>query len=440
MITRNRMKFMEGNSDGFGGSVAVAEPPPAMTPLAEIYNKSLAEAQGEKHAPSASGPTGPAGTTGATGHQDVSGPSGPAASGATGPAPKEKPASALDAVLDDAPASTVATGPAVADENEFLNELPETLPREGRGAHWEKARGAIKTQGATISQLTKESREKDAKIQQLETAPPKNSDEVAALQKQLDEYKDAVVAINVEYDPEHRKKFVDGRSALISKAAVKLDAFGGKGELIKSALEMSEGRGRTQAIKEALADLEPVEQNRVLQFVGEVEKLDDEKAEIMKDPQGAWNKLQKSQSDARQVAAQQAEEYKKTVFESVSKTLPSKIFLLRPVDSSLPDATEHNAAIEQIKADAFKLLQPDAKPEDLVEAAYAKQVVPKLQQFLIDTRAELKAARAALKEYEGAEPGFRGGKPKAKSEAEQKLDKTPGQLFTESLRESRSHE
>lgn len=422
-MIRKSLKFMAADAGVAGGGVAATAELPPLPNMVDAYKDSLAKEQGkELDSPAATGATGPAAT-------------GVAASGATGvsgPAATGAPTSALDAALE---ASSVSgpTGPAAAAEEDFLKDLPETLPREGRGAHWEKARGAIGKLGTRVADQTKTIAELSQQLETAKATPPESAAEVAALKKQLDDYKDALVAINVEYEPEHRKKFLDGRKNLIAKASSKLNAFGGKGELIADALGMAEGRGRTQAIKEALADLEPVEQNRVLQIVSDVEKLDDEKAEIMKDPQGAWDKLQKAQNDARQAATQKAEDFKKTVFETVAKKLPETLFLLREVDPLLPGAEAHNANAKAMREAAFKLLGADAKPEDLVQAAFWKQAGPKLQELFLTTRKELAAALTSLKKYGEAEPGFRGGKPAAKSESEAKLDKTPGQLYKETM-------
>lgn len=432
MITRNRMKFMAPDA----GGTAVAEPPPTAAPETSIgsaYTAALADAQSKAADKEGGDPTPP------TNPEPPAKPAEKAAAAKEAdkaePPAKVEPTSALDAALADAPATEPKPEAPANAAADVLKELPETLPREGRGAHWEKARGAIDKLGGTVSQQSKTIAERDATIAQLKAAPPQSNAELETLRAENAQYKDALVAINVEYEPEHRKKYVEGRVSLIDKAASKLNAFGGKGELIKEALQMPEGRARNMAIKEALVELEPVEQNRVMQFVSDVEKLDDEKAEIMKDPQGAWDKLQKGMTERQKVAAQAAEDYKKTTFENVSKDLSKEIFLLREVDSNLPGATEHNAEAKAMREGAFKLLQPDAKPEALVKAAYWAHAGPKLDTILRSTMTELKAARAQLKEYEGAEPGFRGGKPPVKSSTEQKLEKPVGQLYREKMAE-----
>lgn len=443
---RRHMVFRSPDGGGDGGGTAVLDAPAKaeapMTPVGQIYLDVLTKARGETppdRTPAASGPTGPAATGPAASGPASTGASGPSASGATGPAAKEKPATALDALMDDQPAATGATGATgpSAPENDFLKDLPETLPREGRGLHWEKARGAIATQGKTISEQAKTVADLTRQLAEAKAAPAGNPAREAELQKQLDEYKDAIVGINVEYSPEHRREFVEGRATLVTKAAEKLVAFGGDGPALEKALKMPESRARTEAIKSAMGDLDAVEAGRVMGFITEIDKLDDRRAEVQRDPQGAWSKLQEAEKARATEVATKREEFKAKTFETVSKTLPDKYFLLRTVDDSLPDAAAHNALVAEMRTAAFELLKDGAKPEDLVEAAYAKQMVPQLQKFLVETRTELRAARAALKEYEGAEPGFRGGKAPEKTGLEAQLEKTPGQLWTESLSKQR---
>lgn len=435
------MKFMSPDVGGDGGAAVLEAPAKAaeapLGSVGEAYTDALTKARGETppDRTPASGPTGPASTGPAATGPASTGASGPAASGATGPSTKEKPATALDALMDDQPSATGATGATgpTAPENEFLKDLPETLPREGRGAHWEKARGAIATQGKTISELTKTTADLTRQLEEAKAAPAGNPEREAALQKQLDEYKDAIVGINVEYSPEHRREFVEGRATLVTKAAEKLVAFGGDGPALEKALKMPESRARTEAIKAAMGDLDQVEAGRVMGFIMEIDKLDDRRAEVQRDPQGAWAKLQEAEKGRAAAAAEQTALFKQKVFENVSKTLPSKFFLLRTVDESLPDAAAHNANLDQIRAAAFELLGDKAKPEDLVEAAYAKQLLPKLQQYLIETRTENKSLKAALKEYEGAEPGFRGGKAPEKTSEEQKMEQSPGTIYKKTM-------
>lgn len=436
---RRHMVFRSPDG-GDGGGAAVLDAPTTQQqqePLGSVgdaYTKAL-KAQQPESSPASSGPTGPASTGPAATGLAATGATGPAASGATGPA---KPKSAIDALMDDQPAQTGATGATgpVSEKDDLLEELPDTLPREGRGAHWAKARSGLSERGKIISQQAKQIADITRQLEEAK-ASPVSTEEVTALRKQLDEYKDAIVGINVEYSPEHRKEFIEGRATLVSKAAEKLMAFGGDGPALEKALKMPESRARTEAIKTAMGDLDAVEAGRVMGFITEIDKLDDRRAEVQKDPQGAWSKLQESEKARAAEARTKADEFKAQKFETVSKTLPSKFFLLRSVDPSVPGALEHNSEVEKMHADARALLNDGANPDDLVEAAFAKQVLPRYQEELVKSRTELRTALGLIAELEVANPGFRGGKPPEKTPLEANLEKTPGQLWKESMENSK---
>lgn len=393
-----------------------AEPP--MTPVGDVYEAALAKERGdEPKAPEAK-------------------PEAKKESVKTEPKAEEKkadepakPTSALDAALEQAPADEKKAEPAES----VLKDLPETLPREGRGEHWAKARAAIERHELTIGEQAK----RIAELSKTSAAPPEEvtllRNELAEKDKTLNRYKDAIVGLDVKYDPEFQAKYVQGRDALVGKAVSKLNAFGGNGEALKEALDMAEGRTRTQAIKEALGEIEDVDRDRVMSFINDVYKLDDERAELEGDPQQAWEKLQQKQAEALRQQNEQIEQRKRTIFDAVSKALPGKLTLIRPVDPSVEGGKEWNESIAEIKENAFKLLGNDATPEQLAEAALWATAGPKIQERWLADRQELSKLRTALKEYEESEPGFRGGKPAKKDAKQEKIETDPGKLYDEAM-------
>lgn len=334
---------------------------------------------------------------------------------------------AVDAALEDDQA------PAAVQEEDPLADIPETLPKDGRKENWTKARGKIaklndlyKGAKAELETITKQAAERGTPPSEWET-------ERTELKRQLDEYKDAITALNVDYHPETQKRFVQGRQELVRKAANKTKAFGGSSDFIVQAMGEPEGRVRNDLIKQALSELDETEKSRVMHFITEVEKLDDEKAELQKDPQGAWAKLQATEKEANARRTEQIEKNKRIVFDGVLGELPREHFILRTVNPTLPGADEHNAFVEKAKAAAFRLLGPDATPQELATASVEAQLAGRYRDLFLAARKELQTFKSRLKESESSDPDFVGRTPPAKSSAEATLDKPAGDVYLETL-------
>lgn len=447
MITMRHMRFYSpdgGDGGGAGGGTAVLDAPapstsPAVTPepaplpdMGAAYRASLDEQSGKTAPVVAKEPA-------SREPEPAKPPETPKAKrGAT----KAKPASALDAVLESEPALAPSTEDKKPDEapKSFLADLPEQITKDKQSENWGKARDAIKHLETERGELQTKLVDKERQLASQHTPSQELNDEVARLNKRLKEYEDALVGINVDYHPDHRRKFIDGRRELVDRAAQKASAYGADGKKIVQAMGEPEGRMRSDMLEEALGDMKPIERDRVMAFILDAVKLDDERAELQKDPQGAWNKLQTSERERIREAQEQAENFKKSTFEGALRDMPSRYFLMRTVDPTIPGADEHNSFVESVKANAFKLLGPDATPQELVEASIKSQMVDRLQKHLSDSRGEVKTLLARLADYEGAEPGFRGGTAPKKDAREALLDQSPGDIYNSTLRKMQGGE
>lgn len=428
-MKRNSLLFLSPDGDAAGsegGGTAVVEAPastapakeasaaePALRPPGELFEEEMARQRGQEPAKK---------------EEPVKEEDEPPAK--EDPPKKEpvKPGSALEAALE---AEVVDdTVPPVKSE---LDDLPETLPRDNRGEHWNKARGKISTLERLVAERDAKITEQTKRIEAAGQPAPELIAENETLKKALDEYKDAITALNVDYDPATRKKYVQGRQDLVEKAAHKTKAFGGADELIKQAMGEPEGRMRSDLLKRALGDLDDTEKARVMAFITDIEKLDDERAELQKDPQGAWAKLQAAENAVALKRKEEAENFKKTTFDRTMADLPKLHFLLRTVDPTIPGADEHNSFAEKAKTAAYRLLGPDAKPQELAEAVLKSQLADKYRDLYVEARKQIKIRDARIAESDGAEPGFRGGKQPPKSPIEAQLDKSPGQIYNETM-------
>lgn len=339
--------------------------------------------------------------------------------------------SALDAALENAAPKADENKAAGEGDDNWLADIPETLPEDKKGDNWKNARGIIERQGALITELrgkvTAGSQPNDALVS-----------ENKQLKESLDSYKDAITALNVEYDPDHRKKFIDGRADLVKKAAGKFAVFGGKSDLLAETLQQPESRQRNVAVNELLSNLEDEgERARIRDFINQIDHLDDERAEIQKNPQQAWEKLKATETERQRNEAQQQERAKKAVFDSTMAKIGERIMLLRSVSNDVEGAKEWNARNAEIHDEAWKALGNDISPEDRVVNAALAKAAPHMEKLLMESRKELQAMRVRLAEYESGEPGFRGGKQPPKGELDEKLAKSPGQLYQESMASSR---
>lgn len=347
---------------------------------------------------------------------------------------KSEPSSAFDAQFDGV--TDADKGKSDEQRESLLKDLPETLPREGRSDHWTRARGAIEKLETTLGERNKAVSDLTAQLEAAKASPADATQRIAQLEKELGEWKDLAVAANIDLDPQIREKYVVGRQNKVTKAANKLNAYGGDGSALAKALDMPEGKVRIQAIKEALGDLETDERVRIMGFVAEVEQLDDELADIKKNPQPEWEKLQKAENEKRQKKQAEKEEFKKNTFNSVVTEMPKELFLLRKVPDSVKGAAKANALIDEIRDGAYKMLSPDATPVDLVKTALWGKAGPHLQEMVTDLNKQLKAALATIKGYEEGSPAFRGDRrvEKQKSDA----DLTAGEIFLREMAKAQS--
>lgn len=343
--------------------------------------------------------------------------------------------SALDAALDAEPGK----------ENGNIEsevELPEDLSQDKkqRSEQWKSARTALETTRTKLSEQAKQIAELEQKLSSGGTPSAEMIAENERLKKENDEYKDSMVALNVEFDPGFRAKFIDGRNRMVERASAKAQALGADGAKLTEALVAGESRGRNVQIHELLSDLHEGERARVWDLINEIDRLDDEKQDLKKDPQDAWAKLQATEASKKKAAEAEATNYRKQMYEETLTKIPSELLLMRLVDEGLEGGKEHNADREQIAKEALRLLSPGVTPQELTRKAFWAASGPILQKHLVSTRKALRDALAKVSEYEGADPSFHGGKPKAKSKVEQDLEKPPGQLFRESMASAKQYD
>lgn len=336
-----------------------------------------------------------------------------------------KPKSALDTVLGDKVEPTPV-------EQDILAEF------DAKNPDWKKAREVMKTQSEELKRYRSESAKSatvDPAIKGQLEAVQKERD---AIREERDKLKDAVVALNVDYDPEVQAKFVDGKQRLLDRATDRTKEFGGDAEAFKEAMKLPAGKAQTAAMRDALVDVDEIDRPRIISLVEQIRGLDEEYADLKKDPQQAWKTLSERRQMEQQSQYEESERTKQAVFDKVLKALPASAKLITRVDDSAEGAPEWNADLDAALNHSKHLLSTDAKPEDIMAAAIKGSRYDFVEKLLLDERSrsqqEITELRTQLAKYESSDPGFKGGQKTPKNDP---MDKTPGAIFRETMEKTK---
>lgn len=313
-------------------------------------------------------------------------------------------------------------------EPDVLAEFDEKKP------NWEKARGVMKTQSEEKKALRAElQRAQEA----LDKVDPKTGESLALATKQLEEFKqknaellDIVTAINVKMTPDYQAKFVKGRSKEIETAVTRVQKYGGDVDKFNDALALPEGKRRSEALEEALAEVKPIDLPRIMSVLEKIQSLDDEAAELDKNPQTAFEELEGKRAAERQKQTEDFERAKKSEFEKVGAVISKSSPLLRTVD---PSETQYNEDVKSAFTGAERLFGPQATLGEQFERAVKGFRYDKVETMLLETHKELKEARARLREYDEASPDFQGRKKP--EDGKSKLKDRPFSEILETVRQ-----
>jgi hypothetical protein len=327
--------------------------------------------------------------------------------------------------------SVVDTLLAPVEKKEDVDPLAEFKDDKSLPANAAKMRLALE-------KTHKEAQEARAEIERMKAelagkADPKTFEaELAALRKERDELQIAVSVQNPERDPKFRSEFIDGRTKLIDKMVLKTDAGGGKGDELRDALKMPEGKARAAAIKEALSDLEADDRAPIHSLITKLEDLDERKTEHLASSEKNWKEGQAERE--KQTAAQRDQAAKELAadFDEVARALPEKFFPLREAASDVKDADAWNTDIRQGKELARKVLAGEVPRKD-VAALVLKGV--RSDSLLAWGMAQYERANAAEKTaqgYQKASPEMNGNRrPPTENGSERKFNPSQQDLASE---------
>lgn len=328
-----------------------------------------------------------------------------AAEKAAEPAKTEKPAkkkSALDAALSEE--TPIETKPELDEAQQIL---------ESKDPNWTKANEVIRKQLDELKVL-RETAKKSAEPPPEVVQKLKSQDaELTQLREQNAKLRDSIVALDVRYEPEFQAKYVAGREKQVSSVAARVKAAGGDADAFSAAMELSLDK-RAKALDAALQGIEsPRELATINTKLGQIEVLDEERDARLSDPQQSFAQMQQQREVAASEHEAQVQQFKAATFDKIAKKLQKESPLFRPAPVDSEGAEEFNADLRSDMERAIELAG-EVSPEDATMAAYKARRFDTITKYMMK-EAKAKDARISelegtLAKFEGAEPGYRGGK------------------------------
>ena len=291
---------------------------------------------------------------------------------------------------------------------------------------------------ANFSKLREITGEKIAKVKELEakvaeltakTSAPAVSPELQAqldtANAKIEEMSANVKAADITLDPAFKAKFIDGRESMIAKAVARVTDGGAEGQELRDALSLT-GKKRNDAVKEVLSSLDETDRSRVVRLLDQVEELDEQRTEAMKDTGRTWEEIQKGRQSQTVAEKTKAAQLRSQEIAQVAEALPADFVLLRKALPSAKDADAWNAEVEQARKDAEFLASPDAPVADVAKAILKGLRADKLQELFLAERKARIAAEGEPKKFDAASPNPTG---QQRQQAAQTDYPSPAQRF-----------
>lgn len=330
-------------------------------------------------------------------------PAAPAAPPAPAPVPTNNaPASPPPATPPATPATPPATPPPAAEP-----ELPEHFSHANAG-NWKKARDLIKELETKTKTYADQLKAKDEEIVKFKSKPqvdPEFQAKHEALQKERDEYHAIVERNAMADDPRFKARY----DAPIERALTNVKTLAGdKGERLTALLSAPDGKWRQDAIEEVTADLTPLTVSRIGAAIEKYEELRGERTTMLAD-----SKTQMAQ--AREVDAKTKAERESKAAAAREHNVNYALQKAREVDAFKPiegDAT-HNEAVAANEAALKKFLTAvgtkDMTLDDFIQAPIQAAESKRLKGVVEALTKERDELKKAVAEFQGANPGMRGG-------------------------------
>lgn len=333
--------------------------------------------------------------------------------------------SALDAIMSD----EGETAPAASDGDAEVQALLKS-----DDPNWPSAKATIKRQNDEIKSLRKQTEKSSEQPPEITKELTTLREEAKRLKAENDQYRDAIVAVDVRLDPQVQQK-LSARDKQVASVAERIKESGADHEQFIAIMDLPLAK-RAAALDAMLEGITSTRARTSIEAkLALIETSDEQLEEMLNNPhQTAEQFAQKRDTIARE-EARRIEEVKAATLEKVSREMPKLSKLMRPAPADTEGAEEYNATLKADMDRAPQMLSAKTREEATV-FAYKAARYDSLEKLVMERNTRVSALEAELKKYEGAEPGFRGnGKVKPKADYERPIE----DVFREALGAGRGH-
>ncbi len=295
---------------------------------------------------------------------------------------------------------------------------------------------ALKESGLKLLHEVKELREK---VKKAPEAPPEVltklktlSEEREKMAAELAQYKDAVIGLDVRYDPGTIAK-MDARDKAVASVAARIKNAGGDAEALVAAMALPADK-RSRAIDEAIAGVESQRELNIINArLGEIEVKDEEISGLLSNPAKTLADIQQRRELQDRESYEAAQQLKQALFEKTRAELPNMSKFMREAAPDAEDAEEFNA---DLRADLERAPSLTSVPREQVPIlAYKAARYDSLEKWTLkrieSDKKRIGELESSLSKYEGGELKH-GGDGKPLKKAVHEMDMT--QLFQAALK------
>jgi uncharacterized membrane-anchored protein YhcB (DUF1043 family) len=291
--------------------------------------------------------------------------------------------------------------------------------------HWSRARATMKKQNEELASLRSQPKG-DPHLADTITTITKERDD---LQSRFNEQENRLKSINAEYSEDYQN-LIRNREGILTKIGTRVKSYGGNDELIMGALNLPDGKFKSQQIKEALSEVDADDKARIHTLIESLDGADEKILDFRKDLPARWEKIQKEQEVRYAEESAQHIKNLESNFNKVFEQAPKTTITLREVPDEVEGSTEWNQEIKSARETALNVLKPNGADFDQsVTIAIKGARYDSLEKRYIQLHGEYTEMAKRLAEYDRGGPDFKGG---GKPSTEKKL--TPAEKYHQTFR------